>query len=110
MADFTWVPDDGVSVGETFSGYTVKFGDGYTQDAGEGINDRVRSVSVSFNRPYTEVAAIAAFLRPLGGSGRFTWTPPGPGQTAGQFVCKGYSVRSRSGENATLTAVFEERF
>lgn len=110
MADFTWVPDDNVSVGGAFSGFSVKFGDGYTQDAGEGLNEEVRTVTVSFNRPYAEVAPIITFLRQRGSSGRFGWTPPGPGQASGQFVCKGYSVRSRSGENAVLTATFEERF
>lgn len=112
MADhtFTWVPDDGVQVGTKYSGYEVKFGDGYTQDVGEGINDTVRTVTVTFARTYAEVLVIKAFLDARKSSGRFNWTPPGPGQAAGEFVCKAHTIASRSGENATLTATFEERF
>ena len=41
--EFTWVPLIGTEGVHTFSRYVAKFGDGYMQVVGDGINNRRQS-------------------------------------------------------------------
>lgn len=54
----------------------ARFGDGYTQTAGDGINNKVQSWPLEFVGSEARIAEIVAFLDRHGGHRSFLWTPP----------------------------------
>ena len=55
---------------------SAKFGDGYEQAAGDGINTKVQRWPLTFSGSKAEILAIQDFLDRHGGWKRFLWTPP----------------------------------
>ena len=83
---FTWNPDMGPTGTHDVRVLTANYGDGYVQDAGNGINTDLPVWTVRFsNRGYAEYSAIVAFLVALNPAVRFYWTPPGGAQAL--FKC-----------------------
>lgn len=108
---FTWVPDDGPGGQIDVRAGTLQFGDGYRQVIGDGLNTIEQTWPLSFNRAYTEIGAIATFLRARAlVPESFLWTPPGPDAAQGFYICLSWRVTPRSGQNAILTATFEQVF
>lgn len=109
MATFTYIADNGASLEEAPRVLESKFGDGYQQRVGDGINIRPRKWSLTFNsRTDAELAPIVAFLRARNGIEAFDWTDPEG--VAGKFVCKSWTpTKVRYGVN-NLTAEFNEVF
>lgn len=104
---FTYAPDFGATLTEKPRVLSARFGDGYSQEVGDGINVRLKSWSLTFGtRTDAEVAPILAFLRARNGIEGFNWTDP-DGYT-GVFICREWQrVPVRSGINS-VTATFEE--
>ena len=66
---------------------SAKFGDGYAQEAADGINNNQETWSLVFNGiDDTTAAAIDAFLSARAGYDPFYWTPPGGTQKT--YKCK----------------------
>ena len=109
MATFTYTPDNGCTLEEQPRVLLGKFGDGYEQRVGDGINLRPRKWSLTFNtRTDAEMSPILAFLRARNGVEAFDWTDPDG--VAGKFVCRSWTrLPVRYGIN-NLSAVFEEVF
>ena len=111
---FTWIPDDGPSGEKNVRANILQFGDGYKQIIGDGLNTLEQSWSLTFNRDYSEIDAIEDFLvaHSTGTAGpvSFFWTPPGPNAVQGYYFCLSWRVSPRSGQNATLSATFEQAF
>ena len=105
---FTHTPDNGFAIDEQPRVLLAKFGDGYEQRVGDGINLRPRKYSLTFNtRTDAEIAPILAFLRARNGTQAFDWTPS-DGSGAGVFACRQWQhTVVRFGIN-NLTATFEE--
>lgn len=74
---YTWDTYEGTSGQGAFSTGVAQFGDGYAQDAGNGINNETQT----WTHSATDISSdtldeIIAFLRAHKGYIRFFWTPP----------------------------------
>lgn len=112
MADWTYVPDRALNKSTAPRIREVKFGDGYSQRAQDGINYLNEGWDLTFaNRSFTEIFNMESFLETKGGVTSFTWQAPG--ETEVKVICRDWSVNTlyHTGTNATsigtLTAKFE---
>lgn len=110
MSTFTFTPDFGASVEVKPRVRVVRFGDGYEQRVGDGINTKPQNWSLRFsNRDDAEAAAIVSFLDARGGFEAFNWTPL-LASTPIRVVCREWN-RSIDRHNLnTVTATFEQVF
>lgn len=91
-----------------FAVQEIQFGDGYVGTFTEGMNGHRRSWPVTYKGSIAEIEEIIAFFIRHRGAVSFIWTPPiGP---VGRWRVKSYSPVPEAGDNATLTATFEEFF
>ena len=112
MADWTYVPDKALSKSSAPRIREVKFGDGYSQRAQDGINYMNESWSLTFsNRLFSDIYNMESFLETKGGTTAFTWAPPGESEV--KVICRNWDVNTlyHTGTNSTsigtLTATFE---
>lgn len=110
METFIWAPEQTSAAEEVkFRVLSAKFGDGYEQSAGDGINTRESSWALTFFGRQDRIDAIKAFLDAHGGWRSFHWTPPG--ESAAIVVkCKAYSRPRGGGAVWRLSATFEQGF
>ena len=108
MLAFTWKASYDASETVTPTVKPIKFGDGYEQRQGTGINRQPRKYSLTFKRASAEIAAIKAFLKARGAIEAFNYTHPG--QTIGVFVCREWTTTNIAYRADGLSAVFEEVF
>lgn len=95
----------------------ASFGDGYTQKAADGINNKVQSYQISCKGatrvgcgPTTPVIQqVRAFIDELKGYQSFQWEPPGMGLLF-RFTCDGYQWAHNGNGVYTLTATFKQVF
>jgi phage-related protein len=73
---FTWCPKLGASSAPEYRNRSSKFGNGYEQVVGDGINNVVDTWSLSFTVKEAVALQIKAFLDRHGGHKSFFWTPP----------------------------------
>ncbi|WP_207285226.1 phage tail protein [Pseudomonas sp. FW300-N2A2] len=106
MPTFTWVPTYDATKTITPTVKVIKFGDGYEQRQGTGINQQPREYSMTFKRPVAEIEAIDAFLKARGGLESFTYTHPG--QSPGQFVCRKWPRINVAKGIDSMSVTFEE--
>lgn len=106
MPTFTWVPTYDATKTITPRVKPIRFGDGYEQRQGTGINRQPRKYSLMFKRPKAEIEEIDAFLKARGALEAFTYTHSG--QTAGQFVCREWTRTNLAKGIDSLSGVFEE--
>lgn len=107
MATFNWTHDYGAELDVEPRTLSATFGDGYTQEAEDGINAKPRKWSLSFaNRSYAEAEAIGDFLAE--NYLAFDWTDPDgrPGRWKAASWRSGHP-RARV---KTITVTFEEVF
>jgi len=93
-----------------FRALRTDFGDGYTQEAGDGINTRHEKWSVAVKGRISGVVGEAmAFLDRHEGFRAFEWQSPTSGLKT--FKCReGYSLQHVVFDIYTLSATFEEVF
>lgn len=105
---FRWV----VSTQATPSiGYTVRsaqMGDGYVQDAGEGVNNKTESWEISWTGSDSEVAAMMDFFDELAGYKSFYWT--NPLNKIGLYKCKNPTPVEQGGNTYSLTGTFTKAY
>lgn len=92
----------------SFRNLRADFGDGYTQEAGDGINTRRESWSVSVKGTLAGVVGEAVeFFDRHQGYMAFQWVSPSSGLKL--FKCReGYSLQHVAGSIYTLSATLEE--
>ena len=84
----------------------AQFGDGYEQIAGDGLNTKISSVTLSWNAISQDHAnTIATFLNDRGGAEAFDYTVPG--DTLKKYRCDSWS-RTRGGPFDSINATFRE--
>ncbi|PCE32822.1 phage tail protein [Burkholderia ubonensis] len=106
---FIWSPTvQGFGGDTTLRVRKAPFGDGYTQRAADGLNNRQSTYNLRFVGRADKIAAISAFLDAHAGATSFYWTPPLRPQ--GLFVCEKYTEPAKDGDVYTMTAQFEETF
>jgi phage-related protein len=107
MPTFTYVSDFGAAVSSKPSVTVVKFGDGYEKRQAFGINQNLKSWSLTFrNRTNTDADAIESFLNARAGVESFDWTPPSGGGT--KWVCREWNRTLENYNNNSVQATFEQ--
>lgn len=105
---FTWRPLAGAQGDVILRTLSARFGDGYQQDAADGINNKVQSWPLRFVGDADFIEAIQDFLDRHAGAKSFYWTPPLGVQ--GRYKVKQYSPAAQAGLVYALTATFEQAF
>lgn len=109
MATWTIAPSFAAQLDEKPRVLRARFGDGYEQRVGDGINLRPRVWSLRFAaRTPTERDAVLAALRAENGITAFDWTDP-LGFT-GKWICEEWSTALENAASNTVTAVFRQVF
>jgi phage-related protein len=108
MPTFTWVPTYDATKTVTPTVKVIKFGDGYEQRQGTGINRQPRKLALTFKRLKAEIEAIDAFLKARGAIESFDYTHSG--QSTGKYVCREW-VRTNIAKGVDgLSMTFDEVF
>lgn len=94
---------------KTFRVLEAKFGDGYAQNAADGLNNSMESWPLSFQGYDTEILPIKNFLDRHGGWKAFKWTPPLSEE--GFYKAKSYTLTAGKGfNNYILNVTFEQYY
>ena len=89
---------------------TAKFGDGYSQRAGNGINTIPERWSMVFSKVDNSIAdSINAFFATHAGVTSFQYNPPNH-PTYLNFICPEWSRSYNAYGSSDLTAIFEQVF
>lgn len=87
----------------------AKFGDGYTQAAADGINNKVQSWPLEFVGTEALIGEIIAFLDRHAGYRSFLWTPPLGNE--GRYRASEYdAVALGGGGMFSLSVTFQQFF
>ena len=106
---FNWSPTvQGFGGDTTLRVRKAQFGDGYTQRAADGLNNRASTYNLRFVGSAEKISAIYEFFDAHAGAMSFFWTPPLRPQ--GRFVCEKYTEPTKDGDVYTITAQFEQTF
>lgn len=107
---FIWVPLLSSPGGQTTDRTKfIQFGDGYEQEAPDGINTETSTWQLTFIDKADVITAIRDFLRAHQGATPFYWTPPLDVPLL--FKCKSRTPPTPLGAgNYTLTATFTQTF
>lgn len=103
---FTWRVLATVTGGGKFRSKVSKFGEGYSQEWADSINNEEQAWKVTVVEP--DVDAALAFVRARKGVEAFYWTPPKGAQ--GYYKCKDYNLVDQGGGVYTLDMNFEQAF
>lgn len=110
-AAFTWAHSYGSPRKTKFSLSTAKFGDGYQQRVGTGINNIMQTWDLRFIGKSESVAqAIVSFLEARSEGLSFDWTPLflNPNSQAIRVICKEYDVNPSTHGAFDISATFEQ--
>ncbi len=105
LETFTFIPNTETSGQIKYRTNTAQFGDGYTQVAGDGINNRAQSWQLSFIECETQTLDIKAFLDRHAGIKPFLWSPP-VGQQLAFYTPDGYALSPMGGDVFNITVTF----
>ena len=111
MANFPSVSVDyGVRKASKPKNRKIVFGDGYEMRFAEGLNNNPKVYNVTFgNISQTQSDTIEDFLDARAADAdAFGWTPPE--ESAGKFVCEGWSKTIPYKDRATIKATFRQVF
>ena len=110
MATFTNEPSYSSSVSVKPEVLLAKFGDGYEQAVGNGINNKPRVFSLQFNTLSKIVGDNIEDFFDINNTATtsFDWTPPSG--IAGKFKCESHSRTYVSGFASNISATFREVF
>lgn len=112
---FEWSPLVETAGSSAFRILSSRFGDGYQQSVGDGINNKIQSWNLTFKGSAEKIADIKFFLDQHKGYLPFRWSPK---NSCGQLLlwdCKEYqeSNISHNGRETgvwSLTCTFNQRF
>ncbi|MEF4799969.1 phage tail protein [Escherichia coli] len=105
---FTWSPRVSPTQTVSFRTRNAKFGDGYEQISGDGLNARSQQWELNFVGTEEYIQAIKTFLDRHGGTKSFQWKPPL--EPLGLYRCPEYKPTPMGGENYSLSATFQQAF
>lgn len=105
---FAWRPLAGAQGNVSLRTRSAQFGDGYSQDVPDGLNNKVQSWPLQFSGRKATIQAIQDFLDDHAGARAFYWTPPLGKQAL--FLVKQYSPMAGRGGIYTISATFEQAF
>lgn len=105
---FTWSPSLEVVGTTTYRTRKAQFGDGYSQDVADGINNLYDTWPLTFVGHSAYISPIKAFLDATQGFQKFYWTPPLRAQ--GLFKCTAPTITPHGNDAYSLTVTFTEAF
>ena len=105
MSDFNYQPAYGVQVSRRPRVNSSRFGDGYDQRSGDGINNQLRAWQLTFTRQLADIDAIEQFLSEQGGVDSFSWTYRGEEV---RVLCREWSSSMLAPQAGSLSCTFEE--
>ncbi|WP_145150910.1 phage tail protein [Pseudomonas oryzihabitans] len=105
---FIWRPDSRAAPQFQQRTRSAQFGDGYKQEAGDGLNTETQSWPLTFTGSKARIIEIVTFLRSRQGAQSFYWTTPFGEKLL--FRCKAYNPAHVGGTVWQLTATFEQSF
>lgn len=105
---FSWCPRINAEQEVNFRRRTAKFGDGYEQVSGDGINPRSQKWTLQFTGSEAYIAAIKAFLDRHQGVKAFQWRPPL--ESLGLYRCDTYTPTALGAGQYNLSATFEQAY
>lgn len=107
---FTWAPLMASPGGQAqLRTSEARFGDGYSQEVQDGINNEVATWQLTFVGRSATIQAIMAFIRAHGGATSFFWTPPL--DVPKLFRCKTFTPPIKQGPDAyQVTLSFQQVF
>lgn len=105
---FTWRPVSNPTGTSTFAVLTSQFGDGYSQEAADGINNETQSWPLDFVGVEVEMQPIVNFIRAHAGFQGFYWTPPMGVQ--GLYKVATFSINPQDGGLVQISATFVQKF
>lgn len=110
--DYIWQVSYTSNVKETARNNSVSFGEGYEQNAADGINSLIVSIDVTHEEVTDSIlAAILVLLRARRGVSYFLWTPPLAGyNTQMKWRCDSWNVQPLQYNSSTLTATLRQVF
>lgn len=107
MATFTWYPAPDARRSVAARVLSARFGDGYEQRIGDGINTMLAVWSLEFRgKSRTEMDEIEAFLVARAGVESFDWTDPAG--VAGKYLCREWRRVELGVGRVNITADFEQ--
>jgi phage-related protein len=109
IATFGWIPQVDPEAEINFRVRAAQFGDGYSQEVADGINNRTRSYPLTFVCNDDDATDIMAFFDAHQGFAAFNWTPPLNTVAALFKVVTYHHIPHGAGWN-TITATFVEKF
>lgn len=105
---FTWRAEAKSQGNGEFAVYTSKFGDGYSQEVPQGLNNETQKWSVVVSGYSAYVQPALDFIRAHKGQ-VFFWHAPRT-SAPGYYKCKRYSLSDEGGAYWTLTLEFEQGY
>ena len=106
------VPSQSSKVVRKFRTLALQFGDGYRQDAPDGINYQIDTWSLNFeNLNSTDASTVRTFFDTVGSFTTFTWTAPGDSTSkVWKMDPQGYAVQALAGNVYTITLTIVQVF
>lgn len=86
--------------------WKARFGDGYEQAAGNGINPKQSVWDLTFDGTASEMAEVTDFLDARGEWERFQWTDPLGNEAV--FRAGPYAVTPHGGDHVTVSVQFRQ--
>jgi phage-related protein len=108
MDTFTFRPDKAAPAEFTQRTRSAQYGNGYMQEAGDGLNTESQSWFLTFTGDKARIISIRDFLRSQKGYKAFIWSTPLDGPL--YFKCRAYNPAPMGGAAWSLTATFEQTF
>lgn len=105
---FTWCPSVEPQGTINYRTLIARFGDGYQQTMGDGINNRIQSWPLEFTGKEETIKPILTFLDKHAGFRSFLWTPPLGEQ--GYYKAVQPQLTALGAGNYTLSVTFEQIF
>jgi phage-related protein len=121
METFTWKPSTATRGSMTPRKLKAQFGDGYAQEAPDGINAKMRPWQLTFSAIHATTPTgssganlkdIDDFLDRHDGTAKFLWVQPTPFDIEGpmMFICEHWEFEYTDGGSLIgLVAMFEQR-
>lgn len=105
---FTWCPRVNTTEDITYKTRRAKFGDGYEQVSGDGLNPRSQKWTLEFTGGEDRIGIIRHFIDRHGGIRAFQWKPPM--EQAGLYRCSEHKLSVLGNKKYTLSLTFEQAF
>ena len=106
METFHWEVAPSMSITAEPKVKIIKFGDGYEQRIKDGINNDLRTYSVTLNVHRDDAPVIDAFLTRQGGVHAFKWREPNTNRLI-TVKCPSWSTNVKN-TSVSITTTFEE--